>query len=826
MGIEEIKRGKEDRPFIFMAGQQEIPFDIDEIDGQLTTFWPSFAGCAVLPFSKAMNPAIPGTVLLNGKGAPYQLRFLSFGDGQWMLGVKASELATEYDKAYQLHIEGFADTDGNIMEPLDVVLRTLPVKNPDPVYATRDEIALEAAREGIVLLKNSGGILPLRSDSAIAIYGGAGFRFGPVGAGRINPRYRIGFLRAIAEYSNLSPDDNAETAIMVICRRSGEGIDNNAIKSEFYLSDEEEKTISAMKNKHQKTIVIINSGYPMDLRWVEKYGIDAVLWCGFPGMLGGRALVEILDGRVNPSGKLPDTWSCDYFDIPASANFYLPPADAESLNGDAPLFIDTVYEEDLYVGYRYFETFDKPVMYPFGFGLSYTNFTITARLENSRVNVMIRNTGSVPGKEVVQVYVKIPEDRLEQPDRRLVGFVKTKKLSPGEDEELAIEINKKNLASFDTENARWIMEKGLYEFFIGNSVKNIVSCSELVLDEEEIILQSENLMKPPVEIEILSKKAPAFPEGGCSGIKEGVVKLEPSARRRHFPDSETEKDIVSKMTVEELARLSVCASHGWGVDGKGEAGRLFHLEKYGLPDFVVADGNNGVNVHKPNIGMPCSNTVCAAWNTTLAYDVGRVIAKEAKENGINMILAPAMNIHRNPLNGRHPEYFSEDPYLAGIVAGYFSKGLEENGIASCIKHATANNCETARKRNHSIMSERALREIYLKAFEVAIGVYKPAGLMTAYNALNGVFTACDEEMIQGVFRREFGFEGFVMTDWTSYDTADIAEAVQAGNCWITPGSVDDTCVTPIVKAVKEGRIDIARLRNNVRYLLRVVQEIR
>jgi beta-glucosidase len=827
MGIEEIKRGKEDKPFIFMAGQQEIPFDIDEIDGQLTTFWPSFAGCAVLPFSKAMNPAVPGTVLLNGKAAPYQLRLLNFGDGQWMLGVKASEVATEYDKTYQLHIEGFADTDGNIMEPLDVALRTLPVKNPDPAYAARDGIALEAAREGIVLLKNSGGVLPLRPDSAIAVYGGAGFRLGPVGAGRINPRYRVGFLRAIAEYSNFSPDDNAETGIIVISRRSGEGIDNNAVKGEFYLSDEEEKTIAAMKDKRRKTIAVINSGYPMDLRWVEKYGIDAVIWCGFPGMLGGKALMEILDGRVNPSGKLPDTWSRDYFDIPASANFYLSPAGTEPLNGDAPLFIDTVYEEDLYVGYRYFETFDKPVMYPFGFGLSYTDFTITARLEKFRVNVMVKNTGCVPGKEVVQVYVKIPEGRLEQPARRLVGFVKTKLLSPGEHEELTIEAGKKSLASFDTGNARWIMEKGYYEFFAGNSVKNLSPCGELVLDEEEIISQSENLMKPPVEIGILSKKTPVFPRGVRSGIKEGVTKLEPKARRGHFPDSKTElEDIVSKMTMEELARLSVCASHGWGMDGKGEAGRIFKLDKYDIPDFTVADGNNGVNVHKPNIGMPCSNTVCAAWNTALAYNVGRVIAEEAKENGVNMILAPAMNIHRNPLNGRHPEYFSEDPYLAGIMAGYYSKGLEENGVASCVKHAAANNCETARKRNHSIITERALREIYLKAFEVAIDVYKPAGLMTAYNALNGVFTACDEEMIQGVFRREFGFEGFVMTDWTSYDTADIAEAVQAGNCWITPGSVDDTYVTPIVKAVEEGRIDIARLRNNVRYLLRVVQEVR
>ena len=243
-----------------------------------------------------------------------------------------------------------------------------------------------------------------------------------------------------------------------------------------------------------------------------------------------------------------------------------------------------------------------------------------------------------------------------------------------------------------------------------------------------------------------------------------------------------------------------------------------------MPYFAVADGNNGVNINKLNIGMPCSNIVCATFNTNLAYEVGRVIAEEAKENNIQMILAPAMNIHRNPLNGRHPEYFSEDPYLAGIMPGHQSKGLEDNGVSSCTKHAVANNCESARKRNHSIMTERALREIYLKVFEVAISVHKPDSMMTAYNAVNGVYTAEDEEMIQGVFRSEFGFDGFVMTDWNSYHTADVVSAIQAGNCWITPGSTDNTYVTPIINGVKEGKIDIERLRSNVRYMLRIVQK--
>jgi beta-glucosidase len=257
------------------------------------------------------------------------------------------------------------------------------------------------------------------------------------------------------------------------------------------------------------------------------------------------------------------------------------------------------------------------------------------------------------------------------------------------------------------------------------------------------------------------------------------------------------------------------------MTGTGEAGRLFTFDKYEMEDFIVADGNSGVNVNKPNIGMPSSATVCATFNTQLAYEVGKVIAEEALENGIHLILAPGMNIHRNPLNGRHPEYFSEDPYLAGMMAGHHSKGLEENGVSSCLKHTVANNCETVRKRNHSLMTERALREIYLKAFEVAILVHKPDSIMTAYNALIGLFTAEDEEMIQGVFRGEFGFEGAVMTDWNSYDTVDVAAAIAAGNCWMTPGSPDDTFVTPIVEGVQKGRINKTRLEKNVKYLLKV-----
>lgn len=805
--------------------QGELTYNIDDIDGMMFMLDSQFSGCLIVYFSKKMDEATIGCVTYGEVELPKAvLKTVEAAGGQQMLGIPVRNLLTEYGTEYTLHIKGFTDIDGNVMEPQDITIKTLPKPMPDPFYAEHDDIALQAAREGIVLLKNEGGILPLPAEETLFISGASEFRIGAAGAGRINPRYSIGLLRALNEYSSFKLHTEAETAVFVVSRPSGENRDNNPVKGEYYLSDEEEQSIMEISRHHKNTIAIINTGYPIDLRWTEKYNVQAVIWCGFAGMLGGQALVEILDGRVNPSGKLPDTWSLDYPDIPASANFYTATEGNLVLATDFPFFINTCYEEDIYVGYRYFETFNKPVAYPFGFGLSFTNFETKATFHNMSVSVIVRNTGTMPGKEVVQLYVSIPDGKLEQPSKRLIGFRKTDLLAPGQEQELVIEFTKNNIASYETETASWIVEKGIYKLYIGNSIKNVDICEEFTIPSDEIVKQVSNIMSPPVEMDILSKKNPSFPQGLYSGIQNHVTALTPArVLRREYMERETEdQDFINKLSIEELARLSVCASHGWGMHETGEAGRIYRLEKHDMPAYTVADGNNGVNIKKPNIGMPCSNTVCATFNQSLAYEIGRVIAEEAKENNIQMILAPGMNIHRNPLNGRHPEYFSEDPYLTGIMAGNQSKGLEDHGVSSCLKHTVANNCESARKRNHSIISERAMREIYLKAFEVAIELHKPDAIMTGYNAANGVFTAEDEEMIQGVFREEFGFQGFVMTDWNSYDTADIVAAVQAGNSWMTPGSTDNTYVKPIVDGVRDGKIDVARLRSNIRYMLRVV----
>lgn len=852
-----------------------ILYDTEEIDGKLSMLNRSLSGCVVGVFSKRMDEKIYGKVTIEGKELK-KGTFLTYSNGnKQIVGIPVRGVITGYDKSYTARVEGFVDVDGIMMDPQEITIRTLPKKQPVPGYEAHDRVALEAAREGIVLLKNEGNVLPLKRDETLNVFGKGllQFRISALGAGQINPRYSVGFLRAIEECSrfslnpelkdlymsdqDLTPSDDvlkraceqSDTAIIVISRASGENIDNRPIPGEFYLSADEEAMIQAVTRKFDKTVAVVNTGYPIDLRWIEQYNIKGLVICGFAGMLGGQALVEILDGRVNPSAKLPDTWSLDYYDIPASRNFYNAVEGTPVLDTDSPYFADTFYEEDIYVGYRYFETFGQKVAYPFGYGLSYTTFTVKPAdfaFENDKARLLVEvaNTGLVAGKEVVQVYVEEPDGLLEKPARKLVGFAKTDSLAPGNKQVLAFEIHDDQLTSYHTDSASWIMERGTYTFYAGTSVKQLERAGSLVIKETRTIRTVANRMSPPIPIRPLSKRdlIGTFPAGEHSGIKPGAAELTFQAKRPRMAEKQLLKaDVparlvkygevvenpdlldafVKQLTVEELARLSVCKAAGWGMEGIGEAGRIFTLDKYEMEDFIVADGNNGVNVNKPNIGMPSSATVCATFNTGLAYENGKVIAEEAIENGIHLILAPGMNIHRNPLNGRHPEYFSEDPYLAGIMAGHQSKGLEENGVSSCLKHTVANNCETVRKRNHSLLTERTLREIYLKPFEVAIQVHKPDAIMTAYNGCNGVFAAEDEEMIQGVFRGEFGFEGFVMTDWNSYETVDVAAAVAAGNCWMTPGSPDDTYVTPIVEGVREGRIDKARLEQNVKHLLRI-----
>jgi beta-glucosidase len=537
-----------------------IQYDLGEIDGQLSMLNRSFSGCAIAMFSKRMDENVYGKITIEGKELKKGFFSIYQNMNLQLLGFPVRGVVNEYEKSYTALVEGFADIDGNMMDPQEITIRTLPKKNPVPGYEEHEKVALEAAREGILLLKNDERVLPLKKDGTLNVFGKGllQFRTGGLGAGKINPRYNVNFMRAVEECSEFSFNseltelymsdldvcpseevlerayDQSDTAIIMISRASGENIDNRPIPGEYYLSVEEEEMIQAVSRKFDKIIAIVNSGYPIDVRWVEQYHIKGLVICGFVGMLGGQALVEILDGRVNPSAKLPDTWSLDYYDIPASRNFYNAVEGIPVMDTDAPYYADTYYEEDIYVGYRYFETFGQKVAYPFGYGLSYTTYSVkptrfTFESNKVRLSVEVVNTGSVTGKEVVQVYVEEPDGLLEKPARKLVGFAKTESLEPGDKQVLEFEIKEDQLASYDTESASWIMEKGTYTFFAGASIKQLEQAGSLMLEETRTIRIVSNRMSPPVSIRTLSKRDPirTFPTGEHSGIKPGITELTP-----------------------------------------------------------------------------------------------------------------------------------------------------------------------------------------------------------------------------------------------------------------------------------------------------------
>ena len=875
MGTEDffaqLPRGKEDKPLLF--GMGPLVYDFHDIDGLYFMLDRRLSGCLILMWAKPMNPEIKGKITLNGKKIKrYVLTSLAQMGHMWILGVPLRGHVTEYGKEYALRVEGFTDTDGNTMNPQDFTVSGISRVLPEKKYAEHESIALQAATEGIVLLENRGNLLPLREGTVINLFGKGihQFRNGAVGAGKITPRYSVDLKEAIRESSYFSLNEElvefyscdedlippqslinaakeqSDTAVMLITRAAGENMDCSSAKGEYYLSEEEGALMGKLSEEFSHLIVILNVGYPIDVSFVKRYGVDALLYSGFGGMLGGWAVADILSGKENPSGKLPDTWAKDYFDIPSSRNFY-DCVDKPRLDAECNEYVDTCYEEGIYVGYRYFTTFHKEAAYSFGYGLSYTNFVVeTEKIDYNgkelSLTVHVKNMGKRDGKEVIQIYVGKPDGLLEKPERELAAFEKTRLLQPGEEQSFEIKISKKHLTSYSEEKAAWLMEAGTYRVYVGDSV-NAPLCGSFFLPEDDIIKQVSNLMQPVGAICELSKYSAekTWPSGKKSGICAGKDSFMPYAQRKSYPaffdahrsegnitfedvrnDLAKAAEFTAQLTIEELARLSVCASAGWGMEGIGEAGRVFRLEGRDIPDFPVSDGNSGVNLRIPNIGMPSGVTICAGFNKELCEAVGRVIGEEAKELSMPMILAPALNIHRNPLNGRQPEYFSEDPYLTGVMSGYYGRGLEEAGVASCIKHLAANNCETSRKRNQSIVTERALREIYLKAFELSMEEHMPAAVMTAYNAINGVPTAADPELLLGFLREENEFDGFVMTDWTSYDTADVAAMVEAGNCWLTPGSVDDTYTVKIVEGVKNGSVQLARLQENVSSLIRTI----
>ncbi len=567
-----------------------------------------------------------GKVTVNGKEVPFLYLRKSFGWNPWLVAVDIRKLHFVPGESYTITISDFETKSGEKMEAVDTVINCIPQSKGEEKDREHNEMTVVTARESAVLLKNDNKVLPIKNKK-INVFGDAYYRFYNMsgGAGCINPKYSIGFFDGLTEYGNfsLNPElveffagetfnynpskeeiekakNYSDVAVITIGRGSKEDTDNNPNKGGYYLTDEEEKLIADVSSVFENTVAVLNVGYPIDVKWVEKYNIKGVLWYGYCGQSAGQVLAEILTGDVTPSGHLPDTWALDYWDYPSAKNYVL---NSDIPEGKQNPLIVNAYEEGIYVGYKYFDAFSVPVAYPFGHGLSYTSFKqefLSASYENGllKVKVKVENVGECSGKQVVQIYGSEPDGKLEKCAHKLIGFEKTKLLEKGEKEILEIVAYDRELSSFCEETACTIMEKGTYKIFMGENVNELTQIYSFTLNEDKIIQKLHNYCSPKKKIRELSK----FSEKGVITGENTFFDVENSAfdfsetKRKRFEVPKTEEyhgdiiyyedveknpdlldDFVCQMSVEELARVSVCAQ-AWAIDANGVAGSVFSMK--------------------------------------------------------------------------------------------------------------------------------------------------------------------------------------------------------------------------------------------------------
>ena len=649
--------------------------------------------------------------------------------------------------------------------------------------------------EGCVLLKNDGA-LPLERGKEVAVFGRCQLDWFYVGygsGGDVHAPYRVGLVDGLKNASvplnaevlgayeswtgreenradhgwwghwpthhpemPLDPDlarraaKTSGTALAVIGRAAGEDRENTLTKGSYYLTDAERAMLDTVVAAFSRVVVLLDVGSVMDLKWTEEYGdaISAVLIVWQGGMESGNAAADVLTGAVSPSGRLSDTVARRYEDCPSSANF------------GGKRYND--YAEGIFVGYRYFDLHPEKVLYPFGFGLSYTSFSVSPvglrrTPGGGEAAVTVANTGSRPGREAVLLFCSAPKGRLEKPLRVLAAFAKTKELAPGESETVALRWDDKSCASYDEESSRFVLEAGEYSF-----TANGTPAGSFRLESEAVVEQCEPLAKAKSELREriagrLPEALPAAGGGNCTlrDVREGKATLD---------------GFVASLSAEDLEALS--RGHGMmgsplGVAGNAGAfgGVTESLRSRGVPPVIAADGPAGLRLKKYAALIPCGTALACTWDTALVEALCAKVGEEMAHYGVDVVLSPGMNIHRDPLCGRNFEYFSEDPLLSGKTAAAVVRGVQSAGKAACPKHFACNNQETRRNTNDSRVSERALREIYLRNFEIAVREGRPLAVMTSYNKVNGVWSHYNYDLATTVLRGEWGYAGCVITDW-------------------------------------------------------------
>ncbi len=764
--------------------------------------------------------------------------------------------------------------------------------------------------EGIVMLRNESHLLPLNKGEKIALFGRGQFNYyksGTGSGGMVNTSYVVGIRDALKQSSFVlneeleavyeewlkdNPLDNgvgwgaepwfqkempltqelvervrktSDTAVIVIARTAGEDQDNKPEAGSYLLTEEEEEMLRIVCASFERTVVLLNVGNIIDMKWVERYRPSALLYVWQGGQEGGNGVLDILEGKIAPSGKLTDTIAQDITDYPSTRNY-----------GDRKR---NIYQEDIYVGYRYFETFAKEkVLYPFGFGLSYTTFALEAELAGNEKTdggkaeqddgimfcVKVTNTGSYAGKEVVQVYCQAPQGVLGKPVRSLCGFTKTRELAPGESQELQISVPREYLASYDDSGITghkscFVLEEGEYCFFVGTDVRSAFPAGSLCLRETVVVQQLEEACAPVTPFERMKPQQVENEEFQVDYEAVTLRTQSPSVRRTNsLPESaactgdqgyklsDVEEGKVSMETF--LAQLSdedlCCIVCGEGMCSPkvtpGTAGAFGGITKklqdFGIPAACCADGPSGIRMDCGSIAFAMPNGTClgSTFNEALSEELFEWEGLELRKNKIDTLLGPGMNIHRNPLNGRNFEYFSEDPLLTGKMAAAQLRGMGRYGGTGTIKHYACNNQEFRRHIVESVVSERALRELYLKGFEIAVKEGGAYSVMSSYNPINGFWAAGNYDLVTTILREEWGYDGIVMTDWwakandegAAGKTGNVPAMVRAQNdlFMVTANAEENSMKDNSMESLENGTVTrgeyLRSAANICRYLLR------
>ena len=763
--------------------------------------------------------------------------------------------------------------------------------------------ARQAVAEGQVLLLNQNHVLPLPKGSHVAVFGRMQLHYyksGTGSGGMVNVNKVTGILEALEESEDVQvyeplvgvyrewekdhPFDEGvgwgnepwsqeemelnealveeaaeknEYAIVILARTAGEDKDNKMLEGAYCLTSIEEDMLQKVRKSFAKMIVLLNTGNIMDMSFMDRYRPDAVMYVWQGGMIGGLGTVDVLTGKVCPSGRLSDTIAAQMSDYPADPYF-----------GGLE---QNLYVEDIYVGYRYFESAAKSkVLYPFGFGLSYTTFSMEADgfsyAENQVSFVMkVTNTGSVAGKEVVQVYAKAPLGKLGKPARVLIEFKKTKELMPGECETLTFAIPTSVFASYNEVSTAgmpvgWVLEAGEYTIYAGGNVRDAYAVGSFTLDELQIVEECRNALAPTTAFKRMKMTAAnEHAEAACVyeiAMEEVPLRVVSPEEKRNaeLPESceitgdrgikladvkagkATLDEFVAQLTEEELA--SIVRGEGMGspkvTAGTAAAfgGVTKSLLEKGIPCGCCDDGPSGMRLDSgmKAFSLPNGTLLACTFNTQLNEELYAFTAVEMIKNRVDILLGPGMNIHRHPLNGRNFEYFSEDPLLTGKMAAAQVRGLKSAGVTGSLKHFCGNNQETRRHTSNSIISERALREIYLRGFEIAVKEAKADAVMTTYGPVNGIWTSSNYDLVTDILRKQWGFEGVVMTDWWAYvcregdkpAKTDFATMVKAQNdlYMVCPDSEKNEHGDNTVESLHDGSLTLGELQRCAKNICR------